>query len=77
MTRARDFLYVLWPLRYYHKSAGVSDNHSYAQRSRFLSEEVVRTMDLVAPAEFGHNIDDTPVTVRHDDITTRIKDMWT
>ncbi|MCX6013345.1 MAG: ATP-dependent helicase, partial [Chloroflexi bacterium] len=29
MTRARDFLYVLWPLRYYSKT--FSDKHVYAQ----------------------------------------------
>lgn len=48
MTRARDFLYVLWPVRYYHKSAGaMSDNHSYAQCSRFFTSEVTAAMDCL------------------------------
>ena len=51
MTRARDFLYVLWPLRYYHKSRGhLTDNHSYAQCCRFITPEVLQSMD-----EVNHN----------------------
>jgi len=45
MTRARDFLYVLWPIRYFHRSSFVSDDHSYAQRSRFLTKDVLETME--------------------------------
>ena len=48
MTRARDFLYILWPVRYYHKSAGaMSDNHSYAQCSRFFTSQVTAAMDCL------------------------------
>ncbi len=76
MTRARDFLYVLWPLRYYQKPGNMTDRHSYAQRSRFLTEDVVATMERVAdasardpskPAEQGD-------PVRR--IGDRILDMW-
>lgn len=53
MTRARDFLYVLWPMRYYTKGRGVTDNHSYAQVCRFFSPEVLASMKEVsfAPAD--------------------------
>jgi DNA helicase-2/ATP-dependent DNA helicase PcrA len=78
MTRARDFLYVLWPLRYYTKSAGgMTDRHSYAQRSRFLTDEVVATMEKVAFSTGSQN-DATPgqrggaVT----DIRARLRGMW-
>jgi DNA helicase-2/ATP-dependent DNA helicase PcrA len=47
MTRARDRLWCYVPLRY-HVGLGrawSSDRHSYAQRSRFLTDAVVATMD--------------------------------
>jgi DNA helicase-2/ATP-dependent DNA helicase PcrA len=37
MTRAKDMLYVYFPLRYYHRRFGLSDAHGYAQLTRFLS----------------------------------------
>lgn len=46
-TRARDFLYVTWPLRYYHRRRWMDDAHSYAQPSRFLTPEVRQTMDEI------------------------------
>ncbi len=36
MTRAKDMLYVYFPLRYYHRRFGLSDAHGYAQLTRFL-----------------------------------------
>jgi DNA helicase II / ATP-dependent DNA helicase PcrA len=36
MTRAKDMLYVYFPLRYYHRRFGLSDAHNYAQLTRFL-----------------------------------------
>ena len=46
MTRARDRLWCYMPLRY-HVGLGrarLSDRHSYAQRSRFLTDAVMSTM---------------------------------
>lgn len=40
MTRARDRLYVVYPLRYYHKKHALGDAHSFAQLSRFLPPEL-------------------------------------
>lgn len=48
ITRARDFLYVLWPQRYYLRPFGLSDRHTYAQCSRFFTDDVVETMEEVA-----------------------------
>ena len=39
LTRAKDWLYVCCPLRYYYRP-GFSDGHGYAQRTRFLPEPV-------------------------------------
>ena len=40
MTRAKDRLYVTFPLRYYHRKHALGDGHSYAQLSRFLPPEL-------------------------------------
>jgi DNA helicase-2/ATP-dependent DNA helicase PcrA len=40
LTRARDALYVTWPLRYYHRPRGQDDRHSYSQVTRFLPPDV-------------------------------------
>lgn len=45
MTRARDFLYVAWPMRYYHKTRPYTDRHTYAQLSRFITPEVQECMN--------------------------------
>ncbi len=39
-TRARDHLYVSFPLRYYHRPGGAGDRHSLAQLTRFLPSSV-------------------------------------
>lgn len=74
MTRARDFLYVTWPLRYYAKGRGPTDRHTYAQRSRFLAADVVRSMDAM---QFGSPSADTPEGgVAADDLRARLKARW-
>ncbi len=40
LTRARDHLYLYFPLRYYHRNKGLSDAHSHALVSRFITQEV-------------------------------------
>src|SRR5262249_37543073 len=40
MTRARDRLYVVFPLRYYHRKHVLGDAHSFAQLSRFVGPEM-------------------------------------
>ncbi|MGV3719888.1 MAG: ATP-dependent helicase [Actinomycetota bacterium] len=39
MTRARDALYLYFPLRYYDRPRGRGDRHSYAQLTRFVPPE--------------------------------------
>ncbi len=77
MTRARDFLYVLWPLRYYHKSAGpMTDDHSYAQCSRFFTPEVVATMESVAGEKVAEVLGQEPSPELGKEIHERIRSMW-
>ena len=40
MTRAKDNLYVYFPIRYYHTGSRMRDAHSYAQLTRFISPDV-------------------------------------
>ena len=38
MTRAKDRLFLYFPLRYYRRQRGVGDAHTYAQLTRFIPE---------------------------------------
>src|SRR5207245_7317416 len=40
LTRARNGLFVHFPLRYYRRPRGLEDPHAYAQLTRFLPSEV-------------------------------------
>lgn len=40
MTRARDYLYITWPIRIYQRWGGTGEKHAYAQISRFITDEV-------------------------------------
>ena len=58
LTRAKNWLYVLCPMRYYHSyRPGVSDRYGFAQRTRFLPEPVLKFFDrqvagpAIAPEE--------------------------
>jgi DNA helicase-2/ATP-dependent DNA helicase PcrA len=76
MTRARDFLYVLWPLRYYIRHYGLSGRHGFAQRSRFITDKVLRTMD---EEEFGKSEVEVDTSITDNiggDIAAHIRDMW-
>jgi DNA helicase-2/ATP-dependent DNA helicase PcrA len=77
MTRARDFLRVFWPMRFYHRSAGqLSDNHSYAQCCRFFISEVKETMDCLTGAGEPLKADVAITEMPHAGIHERIKEMW-
>jgi len=53
MTRARRELHLYVPVRYYHRPRGIDDAHGYGKPSRFLTEEVRRTCDVVRLADDG------------------------
>lgn len=77
MTRARDFLYVTWPFRYYHKWSRYTDRHSYAQLCRFFSEDVCSTLDAVTLDQPGAEDDEVNVTSDGDrDIAAKIRASW-
>jgi DNA helicase-2/ATP-dependent DNA helicase PcrA len=45
VTRAKDWLYVVFPLRYYYKRYVLGDGHAYAQLTRFATSEVQALVD--------------------------------
>ena len=78
MTRARNFLYVTWPLRYYHRWGSFTDKHVYSQVSRFISDDVRASCTLLSYGTSGYSDDD--VTVGRGDIVGRVRNqinaMW-
>jgi len=75
MTRARDFLYVTWPLRYYYRWHRYTDRHAYAQMSRFLTDDVCAVFDRVDLTQQS-NEDEQSDLGPEGDIPSRIKSMW-
>ena len=75
LTRARDFLYITWPLRYYFKWYALTDGHTYAQRCRFFTDEVMTSIDEVH-LEYEPG-DDTAMDIDAGvDIARNIRGMW-
>jgi len=59
-TRARDQLYVIHPLRYYSQPWAKADTHGYAQRSRFLTDDVAAHFTQIRPT-VPSGADDEPL----------------
>jgi len=75
LTRARDVLYVTWPLRYYSKWYAFTDRHAYAQLSRFFGDRVRGTMEPQAPSA----TEDEEAAVEahvHRDVGHEMRAMW-
>jgi DNA helicase-2/ATP-dependent DNA helicase PcrA len=75
MTRARDFLYVSWPMRYYHRWYAMTDRHSYANLSRFFSDAVRATM-VQETVKSMQEEDGEADLERTADLGARIRAMW-
>ena len=75
MTRARNALYVSHPLRYYHTWTSFTDRYTFVQRSRFLTEYVVASMEESSVArESDIGLPHAGVIQR--DIGAEIRGMW-
>jgi DNA helicase-2/ATP-dependent DNA helicase PcrA len=80
ITRAKDWLYTYFPLRYYYRRFGLSDAHGYAQLTRFLPRDVLplveprtgEAMDKDEEAEVGLS----PGRRTEAEIRKRISRMW-
>ena len=47
MTRPRDTLNIFFPLRYYRRGKGTTDQHSYAQLTRFIPRSALDQVDRI------------------------------
>jgi ATP-dependent DNA helicase UvrD/PcrA len=78
LSRARDHLTVLFPLRWYDRPVGVGGRHSYAQLTRFLPPAVRAAFDERAAAREIVRAD-APPTVESGAsalIRKRMHDLW-
>jgi len=77
LTRARDFLEACFPLRYYQKKNAMSDRHTYAQMSRFITGDIVNHFERVTPTPPPALATETPaagpITI---EIRKKIAAMW-
>ncbi len=86
LTRAKDWLYVCYPLRYYTYPRTFSDVHGYAQLTRFLPESVRRLFEETQAAGITSPDDSsdgafsqapgTEQTVTTEDIRRRLKGLF-
>jgi DNA helicase-2/ATP-dependent DNA helicase PcrA len=63
LTRARDALYVYFPLRYHRRNRGLEDKHWYAQLSRFLPLGVREHFELRSTCADAGVSDESPEPV--------------
>jgi DNA helicase-2/ATP-dependent DNA helicase PcrA len=76
LTRAKDFLEVCFPLKYYTKRRGLTDHHTFAQLTRFLPPAIVDKFERIAIAE--ESKPDAAVSQpASTDIHKKIATMWT
>ena len=66
LTRAKNWLYVCYPLRYYWP--GRSDHHTFSQRTRFLPDKVLTCFEQCVTDPLGDEADDDDI----DDAPARI-----
>lgn len=53
MTRARDILYITWPMKVYQRWGGAGGKHAYAQISRFITDDVRASCTLMSFGDSG------------------------
>jgi DNA helicase-2/ATP-dependent DNA helicase PcrA len=76
LTRAKDFLEVCFPLRYYVRRRGASDHHSYAQLTRFLPESILEWFERVSVESIDPATSAEPTPKIAGDLRERISAMW-
>jgi len=75
LTRAKDFLEVCFPLRYYHTKVRNTDRHTMAQLTRFLPDGILGRFERVTvctPASVDVTTNVKPIA----DIRKKISGMW-
>ena len=76
MTRARDDLVLMQPMRFYVRGqASGSDKHIYAPRSRFITDDDVGAFELVTPP-VPPGVADKMINAPRVDLKAAMRDMW-
>jgi DNA helicase-2/ATP-dependent DNA helicase PcrA len=75
LTRAKDFLDVVFPLRYYHKKHRTGDAHSYAQLTRFLPAQILNHFEKIS-LEPRSQADQGARLNAQSDLKKKIAAMW-
>ena len=76
LTRAKDFLEVIMPLKYYHKKHRTGDAHSYAQLTRFHPPIILHHFEKLRLQPTGQS-DTAPTRAATCDVKKKIAAMWT
>ena len=77
LTRAKNWLYVCYPLRYYWP--GRSDRHTFAQRTRFLPNELLDGFEQCVTDPLHHEEGESGDVSAHTtsrSVRERTKDLW-
>lgn len=76
MTRAKDMLYVHYPLRYYHRRSSRSDAHNYGQRTRFLPDRVCTLFERRTGVDHDDEEESRDNTAGSSDPYKRVSRLW-
>lgn len=79
MTRAKDSLYVYFPLRYYRRWAGLGDAHHFAQLTRFISPQVRQLFEergVPVGRELEDEVSDARGRNAAEDVQARLRKLW-
>jgi DNA helicase-2/ATP-dependent DNA helicase PcrA len=76
LTRAKNWLYVCYPFRYYWP--GRSDHHSFSQRTRFLPDKLLKCFEqcVTDPFDDDDDLDEPHYRPTSRSVRRRTKDLW-
>ncbi len=76
LTRARDNLYVYFPLRFYRRPRGMDDAHHFAQLTRFLPESVQSLFDRRTSAHSSSALGPGTAGASRASVDTLLSALW-
>jgi DNA helicase-2/ATP-dependent DNA helicase PcrA len=77
MTRARDDLHLIAPLKYYVANQSKNgDRHIYGAKSRFLTKAVMARLESIAWPPTESRYDGVPASKARIDVAGKLRSMW-
>jgi DNA helicase-2/ATP-dependent DNA helicase PcrA len=76
LTRAKDWLYVTVPQRYYFQGRFRGDSYGYAQPTRFLTKAARKHFEQVSACVYEGDGESEEFELTSDDVRGEIKRMW-